>query len=739
MRPETGLLELLPYHERAEYADIGLKKFTRQTSQRLLLVLSGSTNQLDEAERSLRDVINANSLLQALEDPSALSQRWYSALSEHVGELSGRHMDEWHSRDRPLEELVQQARRNIYGFFSWSLHPHIDPLQLISRRLGEIMESSKSFFPISLTDTQQRILAVELLGDPFAEDFQNRMDLQLRSWADFISRKFPGIALEYTGTLRFAMHSTRAAKREATWFGGMSLLIVFLLQAWTFRSWRALWLCLFPLGIGLFCAYTLTQLIFGRIHIITLTFGGSLIGIGVDYIFHYLCHQRQQPDAPLSNMNEVWPGMCLGWITTIMGFASLLWLPLPGPRQMAVFAIAGISAVLFTVIAFLPHMNLSTPQPPSQWKWSGEGWMLKSWPRTSSIVALILIILYASGSRIHISDDIRDLQPPPEEMLRDHQRLLGANVAIHSSSFFIISGRDDAEVLKLEEQLCDLFVAEEAGTYSDLLSLSHFIPSPERQIRRQQDLKTWTEKPSDILNTWLDEIHLTQDTRTDFFLRLQRPPNPLTLDQARHLKLLGPLIDLDLGTIGDQKAHIVLLQGAKDPFTMLQLSHSIPGVTFMNLHDHFSSVLALSRHLAVRVLFFVSLAIGFLLYLSLRLTIAQTLRLLSVPLLTLLLTPAILACCGQNLHAMTLSALLLAFGVGLDYSIFLALPQRPQSTSQAICLSAATTILALGLLSFSSIPVLRSLGLTVSLSVALALFFSHGLSQPIPRKAPLAG
>jgi predicted exporter len=104
--------------------------------------------------------------------------------------------------------------------------------------------------------------------------------------------------------------------------------------------------------------------------------------------------------------------------------------------------------------------------------------------------------------------------------------------------------------------------------------------------------------------------------------------------------------------------------------------------------------------------------------------------------LTTLLVLAVLRGFGVELNLFHLVALILGAGLGLDYALFFdhAGDDRADQlrTLHALIVCSLMTLLVFSLLALSSIPVLRAIGTTVTLSVvfnfALALLVSR---QPV--------
>ncbi len=97
-------------------------------------------------------------------------------------------------------------------------------------------------------------------------------------------------------------------------------------------------------------------------------------------------------------------------------------------------------------------------------------------------------------------------------------------------------------------------------------------------------------------------------------------------------------------------------------------------------------------------------------------------------------TVAILLLLGQSLSLFNLVALLLVFGIGVDYGLFFSRQEADvrmrQRTFHALTVCALSTVSVFGILSFSVVPVLQDIGLTVWVGVLLSFVFALLLSQP---------
>ena len=102
--------------------------------------------------------------------------------------------------------------------------------------------------------------------------------------------------------------------------------------------------------------------------------------------------------------------------------------------------------------------------------------------------------------------------------------------------------------------------------------------------------------------------------------------------------------------------------------------------------------------------------------------------------LTTVLIVAILHMLGISLNLFHLVALILAAGLGLDYALFFEHAAdddaEQRRTLHAVIVCSLSTLLVFATLSFSSLPVLRAIGITVAIGVVANFFLALLLTRP---------
>ncbi|MFX5718404.1 hypothetical protein ABTE23_20480, partial [Acinetobacter baumannii] len=87
---------------------------------------------------------------------------------------------------------------------------------------------------------------------------------------------------------------------------------------------------------GCLGALSVSMLLFGKIHLLTLVFGASLIGIAQDYGIYFLCARLAAPATQDSTtlLRRLLPGLALMLLAALIGYLGMALTPFPGLQQM---------------------------------------------------------------------------------------------------------------------------------------------------------------------------------------------------------------------------------------------------------------------------------------------------------------------------------------------------------------------------------------------------------------------
>ncbi|MGA2081524.1 MAG: MMPL family transporter [Holophaga sp.] len=531
----------------------------------------------------------------------------------------------------------------------------------------------------------------------------------------------PGIPLLRTGALFYAADARARAEWETGLISWGSLAAVVTLFLLVFRSARHLLAGLGCVGAGLAAALAATLLAFGRIHLLTLVMGASLVGVAVDYPMLYFAHHLGAGPGwnARGALVRLLPALALGLATTLLGYAALGAAPFPALRQMAVFSMAGLGASFLTVVLVLPGA-LAAPVPPRPRLMTRLERVLERWGdglrRFSRRGGWLLCALLAAAAipRLRVDDDVRGLVQPSARLQAQEERIRALTGLSGSGRFFLVRGRGEGEVLAREEALrARLQPLVAGGELDGIQAVSAFVPSPARQ---EAALEARRRQAPELERT-LGGLGFTRAAVAGFGRDLRSAADrPLTVDAWTKAPFSLSFRQLWLGSTGGGAASVVYPAGPCGADRLRQAAAGLEGVALVDQAGSVSDLLGRYRRVAEAALGLAVLLVWVLLarWYGLR----RGIRVLAPTLGGMLAALGAVALLGQPLTLFHTIALVLVLGFGVDYAVFLAeAGDRPAPALLGVLLAGFATLLSYGLLVFSGTPALRGFGVTLGLGV----------------------
>jgi predicted exporter len=743
---DTDVLALLP----AEAGDPAIADATRRiagNSARDVVVMLGADT--PETALKARDVFDAFVQTSAAEQASALL-------------VSDRSPDDWFAQARDFfapyrDRLLTQAQREalaqtsadalaesalvaLYGpmgaprLTEWRR----DPLGLWPQWWqAQAVSSGLALDADGLLQAEGRhwaVLQFTLRESAFKLDGERRLQDLLDGAASAAATAAPGLRVLKAGVPLHAESAAVQASREVNTIGWGSLAAVLLLVWLAFRSLRPLLLVALSLLVGCAVALTVTVLVFGKIHLLTLIFGASLVGVAEDYGIHWFAsRQGVAAERRWSLLRHLLPGLWLALLTSAMAYLALGLAPFPGLRQMALFSVVGLTAAFLTVILGFPWLDGGRMGTTAFSRWLGG--TLARWPRLASrrafgvLAAAVLLVAVPGLFKLQANDDLRGLQSSPPALIAQ-QREVGRLLGMPSpAQFFLVQGRDAEQVLQREERLvARLRQVEADGSVGGHRALSDWLPS---QRRQDEDAALTSRVEQEVL------AHLSATTG-ETLVRGEFAASAMGIDAFLASSASRPVRHLWLGQVGQGVASVVMVNDLSRPDALAIFAaqaEGLDGVRWVDRTADISRLLTHYRHmmswllLAGVVVVFVVLALRYR---------GQAWRVITPTLLAGVLTVALLGWLGQPLQLFNVLALMLLLGMGIDYGIFLVEHRGDASAWLAVCVGAASTWLSFGLLGLSATPALRAFGLTLLFGIGLVWLLSP-LFRPLPDDSSLHG
>lgn len=751
LRVETNLLALLPSTAENRVQLDAVKKFADRSSRELVfLVGTASREKLRDTGLAFADTLRKSGAFARVD--YVVDDR-YIAAARADRELRSALLSS-HDRERlangDVAALERDALRAAYTPLGFTRPFGIsdDPLGLASdafaeelpgagraRLQGDVLVVREGARDETSPGNETRsftLVRAAAAGDPYRTETHHDVMGAIDAARAAAARVAPDVDVAGSGVILHAAAAASKAQNEVATFGGLDLAAVVLLIVLVFRQVRPLIVTLLTIGIATCSAIAMCHFVFGEVHILTLTFGTSLIGVSVDYAMHYFVNRM--PSGGEAHPHDIVPALVLGCTTTVAGYLTFLIAPIPGLRQIALFSATGLATACAVVILLYPRamellgvafrkigMQRSTESRPVP-AWIArlaERRLENALPRTGLwALTLGVAALGAIGlAKLEARDDVRSLQRPPPELVaaeKQVRELLGVGF---DTRFVLVTAPTPEDVLRrleaLEPALRSLV---KAGDIKGTLSVSPSLVSLERQAADRALLAREVYAPGAALDRVMTKLGFDADaiaTRHAEFVAADG--KFLTPDHWLDSALSAPVRHLWLGELGRDHAAVVLLDGNTAPDAVRAAVEAVPGVTYVDQVADISNVLGEYRRIAswlMLVVVAVMIACLLVFYRS-----GAAIRTAIPAAAGLALTLATLGWMHEPVNLFHVLSLLLVLGLGVDYAIILR-EGRNHNAVLAVFLSMTTTLISFGLLGFSSVPFVRSIGITVAFGVA---------------------
>ena len=428
---QSSIIALLPPSESDPVVEEVLDRFSQRAGQHLLFLV-GHTEKGEKTvlvQRFAKALHATGAFSEIQFEHTELEQQLLNLYLPHRFGLAPPAIMAALSKPDSAQEFLAATQRLLYlpmsGFYTRFLAD--DPLLLFPRFLETLLPSrgklslDDGILSVSHQGLHYGLVVARFTGDPFVAEVQQRVLAAVAEVEREIAEASAQADIRFTGIPRFADAGAANMQSEMSLIAMGSLLGIFLLLMLTFRSARFFLLAALPIAVGILAAFSLSLSVFSQVHLVTLGFGASLIGVCIDYTFHYFSDCSLHPlTTRLSALRRILPGITLGLCTSCIGYLGLGLPPFPGLRQMSFFSVVGLLSAFATVACWFPY--LARPQPQLRQSFlfafassvSGAA-QSKAGRIALASAALIVLLLGGAGMRqLAANDDIRLLQDAPD-------------------------------------------------------------------------------------------------------------------------------------------------------------------------------------------------------------------------------------------------------------------------------------------------------------------------------------
>jgi predicted exporter len=579
-------------------------------------------------------------------------------------------------------------------------------------------------------DRSKALLVVETKAAGFDADAQAAIQQEIRQIFASLAGRPAQLHLLMTGAGVFAVEAKQTIEREAWRLSTAAAALVLLFLYVSYRSITLVLLSLIPLTAGVMAGMLAVQGWFGFIHGITLGFGITLLGVVDDYPIHLFSHLSSRGSAS-AVIQEIWPTMRIGVLTTAIGFAALLFAGFPALTQLGLFAVTGIltaaGVTRYVLPIFVPGWFLPraiTPSLPAK---------LEPLARMKPVMPVAIVLACATLFWSHTplwETELSSVSPVSEAKKELDGQLRQELGAPDVRDLLVIEGQTDENVLQYGEavrgKLQTLHASGAIGGY-DLVS--NYLPSR----RTQQDRQSYLPEPS-VLKRNLDQalhgLPFSPGLFAPFLAAVEsaRTKPPLDATAFQDTALGARMASLMFEHGGGWTA-IVPLRRVADRTQLAETvaGWNIPAVTYVDLKTESNRLMSAYRDRTFVIVLCGLLVISVVLAVGMK-SFRELGPILSPIMSALAVVAAVVNLTGESLSLFHIATFLLVIGLGLDYALFFNRSEGSEEersrTLYGLLVCSTTTMLVFGVLAGSTIPVLHAIGVTAAVGSFCCLLFA---------------
>mgnify|MGYP004663383597 CR=1 FL=1 len=169
---------------------------------------------------------------------------------------------------------------------------------------------------------------------------------ELNAVLSAVRAAFPSVSVAACGVPLHTAVTAGNCKREINALSIFSFVFIALLSVFAFRSVRWIPLLAASLAVAALAGAAALLALFSEIHLMTVVFGTTVMGLVIDYSFHWLLADARRA--------AVTRNLAVSWLTTEISLVPLMVSSLPVLRQSAVFLGVGLAAALAYVVGGYP-------------------------------------------------------------------------------------------------------------------------------------------------------------------------------------------------------------------------------------------------------------------------------------------------------------------------------------------------------------------------------------------------
>ena len=543
------------------------------------------------------------------------------------------------------------------------------------------------------------------------------------------NQAYPDVELLYHGAAVEGTDNSRTIKRDLIVTVGLSLIVICFVICLCFKNRSTLPMLLAPVVYGALFALASVYLVKGSMSFMAIGMAAIVLGVAMSYVLHVLTHYKYVSD-PEQVIREQARPVCLGSLTTIGAFISLMFTTSELLSDFGLFASFSLVGTTLFALIFLPHFFR-----PEQNRKSKKAFDLadrinaypldrKYW-LVGLLVILIIVTIFTSKN-VNFDTDLNNIGYTRPAVVKSKELYsekidkglfnmyyAGAGETLDEA---ILTTRKIAQKL---DSLKDAGIVESRGKMQDLL-----IPLDEQQ----ENIDRWQEY-------WAE--HTLPETAPSMAQSLiEADYEPMSLPESGALPDEFQCNFVEQSETGEWMVFVSALMEKNDALQVNDAVAEVKNAIVIDPYYYTGDMLKIVHSDFQKVLLMSSLFVLIVLILS-YLDIFIALLTFMPMFLSWYVVQGMMAILGIDFNILNIVISSFIFGIGVDYSIFvmdgLIDRERGGNDKLLVCHKTAILFSAFVLLTvvisllFSIHPAIYSIGVTTIIGMVATILITHTL------------
>lgn len=590
---------------------------------------------------------------------------------------------------------------------------------------------------ILYTANGKEVIFTADLGFELDENEKNEyLNIKLESIKDELVKK-DKLEFDYFGTFQISYANSKQVKADTYLTMIISLSLILLLLIVYYRSLLVPLYFVIPAIFSALAGLGIVGYFHPTISAISIATSAVLLGIVLDYSFHFFTHARKSNDV-LESVKELSFPMLVGSFTTVAAFAALIFtdsVVLQNFGWISLFTL--ISAVLFTLIllpVFLQLVKFDKRKDRSlELKFTLPKWVFRV-SFYGIILLTVFFIFKAQG--VSFDAELNNLSYHTSDLAQKEEHYTGINPRKEKKLHFFVKGDDQEKVKQTNFELYEVLRDfRDTSELDELISVAPYqLPAEIRNERFAVWSSYWSKHKDSVQTLILEDavkFDFSDRAFVPFFKWISETEQETEVDLIDQLGLAKFSYRAH-----DEWTSITSAVVNKDKLESLKTAaREVEGVFVLDVGEMTSSLINSVQNDFNYLLLFSSLMVFFSL-----LVVYGRIELALFSMLPMVISwiwiLGIASIGGIEFNFVNIIVATFIFGLGDDFSIFVTDGLQQQysvgknhlkSYRAAIILSGLTTIIGTGALYFAKHPAIHSIaaisvvGITCILIVTLVL------------------